>query len=436
MVTEVEIPEGYKQTEVGVIPEDWGTRPLAELCIEKGLVRGPFGGSLKKAFFVKSGYKVYEQKNAINRDSEIGNYYIDTQKFQELKRFEVKAGDFIISCSGTIGRIFQIPSGSPKGVINQALLKLTTDPQIVRDDYFYHYFDWDRFQLRIIDNTHGGAMPNLVGMSIFKNTEIPLPPNIEEQAAVATVLNDINSLINRTDELITKKRNIKQGTMQQILTGKKRLPGFNGEWEEKKLGKLFSFSGGLSASRDQLSDDGFCYLHYGDIHTSNKNYVDVSDEFLDIPKLDIPKNIIPSKSILNDGDVVFVDASEDDDGASKHVVVRNSKSITYISGLHTIVSKSKDDSLDNKYKRYCFQTNEVKRQFKFYSVGTKVTGISKTNIKKIIIPLPSKEEQSAIAQVLSDMDAEIEAWEEKLNKYRMIKQGMMQELLTGKTRLL
>ena len=207
------------------------------------------------------------------------------------------------------------------------------------------------------------------------------------------------------------------------------------DWDVKYLSELFSFSGGFTASRDQLSDNGFCYLHYGDIHKSDKTFIDVSDEYADIPKLDVPLNRIPKKALLNDGDIVFVDASEDDEGASKHIVVRNVKGVTYISGLHTIVSKSKDESLDNLYKQFCFQTRNVKRQFKFYAVGTKVSGISKTNIQKIQVPVPPKPEQSAVAKVLSDIDRLISSLNELISKKQNIKQGAMQELLTGKRRL-
>lgn len=207
------------------------------------------------------------------------------------------------------------------------------------------------------------------------------------------------------------------------------------EWEVKPLADLFRFSGGFTASRAQLSSDGHCYLHYGDIHKSSKTFIDVRAVFQDIPKLDTPLKRVPSASLLRDGDVVFVDASEDDDGVSKHVVVINPEEIPYISGLHTIVAKSTTDSLDHTYRRYCFQTRDIKRQFNFYAVGTKVSGISKTNIAKLLLPLPPLPEQRAIAAALSDMDAEITALEAKLSKARQVKQGMMQELLTGKTRL-
>lgn len=207
------------------------------------------------------------------------------------------------------------------------------------------------------------------------------------------------------------------------------------DWGVKILGDLFTFSGGVSASRDQLSNNGHCYLHYGDIHTSNKTYIDAINEAIDIPRLDIDIRKVPTRSLLFDGDIVFVDASEDDDGASKHIVVRNTDNRKFISGLHTIVVKSKGNTFNNLYKEYCFQTCNIKQWFRYYAVGTKVTGISKTNIVKIPIPIPPLSEQNAIATALSDADALIQSLERLIAKKRDIKQGAMKELLTGKKRL-
>jgi type I restriction enzyme S subunit len=201
------------------------------------------------------------------------------------------------------------------------------------------------------------------------------------------------------------------------------------------MGDLFAFTGGYSASRAQLSSDGHCYLHYGDIHMSSKTFVDVKAEYQNIPKLDIPLKRVSGGSLLEDGDVVFVDASEDDAGTSRHVVVVNKDNTPFISGLHTIVAKSKTDELAHEYRRHCFQTDAIQQQFIFYAVGTKVSGISKTNIAKLRLGVPSIPEQNAIARVLSDMDSEIAALEQRRNKTRALKQGMMQELLTGRTRL-
>jgi len=206
-------------------------------------------------------------------------------------------------------------------------------------------------------------------------------------------------------------------------------------WIEKPLGDLFDFSGGFSASRANLSTKGYPYLHYGDIHGSTRTFVDVCAD-KSIPRLDIDLNKISNASLLNNGDVVFVDASEDDEGASRHIVVRNADDLPFISGLHTIIAKAKTDELDNKFKEYCFQTAIIKSQFKFYAVGTKVTGVSKITIGKIILSYPQdKSEQRRIAAVLSDTDELIATLEKTIAKKRAIKQGTMQEMLTGKRRL-
>ena len=207
------------------------------------------------------------------------------------------------------------------------------------------------------------------------------------------------------------------------------------EWEVKAFEKLFNFGGGYSASRDQLSSEGHCYLHYGDIHGATKTTVDVSADYQDIPKLNIPLKRVASKSLLEDGDVVFVDASEDDEGTSRHVVVVNKDKKPFISGLHTIVAKSKTDELAHDYRQYCFQTASIRRQFLFYAVGTKVSGISKTNIAKLNLPVPSGPEQRAIATALSDVDALLGGLDRLIAKKRDLKQAAMQQLLTGQTRL-
>ena len=149
-----------------MIPEDWDTLTLDNATVKGGLVRGPFGGALKKEFFVERGYKVYEQRNAIDATVEKGDYFINSSKYKGLERFHVRPGDLIVSCSGTIGYIYQIPAGAPEGVINQALLKILLNDEIVNDAFFLAVFRSESFQERIKENSHGGAMQNLVGMDV------------------------------------------------------------------------------------------------------------------------------------------------------------------------------------------------------------------------------------------------------------------------------
>ncbi|QKX04103.1 hypothetical protein HN014_03990 [Aquimarina sp. TRL1] len=214
--------EKWKKTSLGRIPDDWHLVKLKDLTVEKGIVRGPFGGALKKEVFVEKGYKVYEQKNAIYQTVELGKYFIDDKKFDELKRFSVKGKDLIISCSGTIGRIYEIPKDSPEGVINQALLKLTLDNEVVLNDFFVEQFKWDRIQSSVIDSTQGGAMKNLVSISEFKNTNFIIPP-IEEQRNIVSVFNSSKKEIENLKLKLVELKKQKLGLMQQLLTGEKRV---------------------------------------------------------------------------------------------------------------------------------------------------------------------------------------------------------------------
>lgn len=265
---------------------------------------------------------------------------------------------------------------------------------------------------------------------------VAAPPTEDEQKTIALTLSDIDSLLSALTKLIVKKRDLKQAAMQQLLTARTRLPGYHGDWKAKPLGELFTFSGGYPASRAQLSDAGYCYLHYGDVHAASKPYINVDLDRLDIPRLNVQLAGIPAGAMLKDGDVVFVDASEDEVGASKHIVVVNRCGIPFISGLHTIIAKSKSSELATEYRRYCFQTDAVREQFSFYIAGTKVFSISKGNIAKLLLFYPSDHaEQCSIAAVLADMDGEIEALKLRRDKVQNLKTAMMQELLTGRTRL-
>lgn len=202
---------------------EWEEVKLEDVCNDNGMVRGPFGGSLKKEYFVNKGYKVYEQRNAIYKSVDIGNYYIDFNKFEELKRFKLKENDFIISCSGTIGEIYQIPKKFKKGIINQALLKISINNNLCDLTFFKNYFSWEKFKSKIIDDTQGGAMKNLVGMDKFRKTRLYIPTDIKEQEAIASILTSMDDEIENLEKEKAKIEKVKAGAMDDLLTGRVRL---------------------------------------------------------------------------------------------------------------------------------------------------------------------------------------------------------------------
>ncbi|MDY4251169.1 restriction endonuclease subunit S [Clostridium sp.] len=201
-------------------------------------------------------------------------------------------------------------------------------------------------------------------------------------------------------------------------------------WMIKTIGEIFDFSGGLSISRAMLTDKGINYLHYGDIHMRKENYIDTKKDEEWLPKLEDNFQEIKDNVKLNTGDIVFADASEDYEGIGKSVVIFNELKRPFVSGLHTIVAKDINKELDNNYKRYCFSTNEVRKQFRQLAVGTSVYGISRENIKKIKISIPTLEEQEQIGKILSTVDEQIDNIDALIEKNNELKKGLMQQLLT------
>lgn len=167
----------------------WPSQKLGDVCI---FVRGPFGGALKKEFFVDHGFSVYEQQHAIYGHFYDVRYFIDGCKFKELKRFELHPGDLIMSCSGTMGRLAIAPEGIGKGIINQALLKITPKANVDLG-YLKYWLESETFQFRLSGNTHGAAIKNVASVAVLKEMVIPLPP-LPEQKRIAAILDKADTI--------------------------------------------------------------------------------------------------------------------------------------------------------------------------------------------------------------------------------------------------
>ncbi|MDR4506204.1 MAG: restriction endonuclease subunit S [Candidatus Scalindua sp.] len=255
--------------------------------------------------------------------------------------------------------------------------------------------------------------------------KIPVPTKAE-QIAIATALNDADALITQLEKLIAKKGNIKQGAMQELLKPKEG-------WVTKKLGEIFKFLNTANNARADLLESGEVeYIHYGDIHTRWNCFLNCSKN--ELPFID--KGKISGVPLLENGDLVIADASEDYEGLGACIEIKNIGKRKIIAGLHTLLLRCDKNILADGFKGYLRNYKGVKDALIRVSTGVSVFGISKTNLKEIEISIPSTiKEQTNITQILSDMDTEIEALKKKLEKYKMIKEGMMQNLLTGKIRL-
>lgn len=228
--------------------------------------------------------------------------------------------------------------------------------------------------------------------------QLPLPPTKAEQEAIAEALSDADALIEGLEQLIAKKRAIKQGAMQELLTGKTRLPGFSGEWATKPIGDVLSIMHGKS-QRDVVTEDGpYAILATGGQIGTARSYLH-----------DQPSVLIGRKGTIDRPQFT-------------------EKPFWTVDTLFYSIMKGKNIA---KYFYYTFLLVD----WYSHNEASGVPSLNARTIEKIEVVVPEPQEQSAIVQVLSDMDAEIAALETKLVKARAIKQGMMQELLTGRVRL-
>ncbi len=259
----------------------WEITTLGEVC---DFVRGPFGGSLKKNCFVEKGYAVYEQQNAIYNRYEF-RYFIDANKFCEMSRFKVSAGDLIMSCSGTMGKISIVPNSAPEGIINQALLKLTTKKEII-NTYLKCYIESETFQDTLKKLAQGVAVENVASVKILKQIPIPIPP-IKEQEEIVERLDKGFELIDSLKETAKKNLDNSKELFQSAL--REELSPKEG-WETKTLGGVSNDISYGFTSKSSLYKGNAKYLRITDISQpiidwDNVPYCEVSSEEFEKYKL-------------------------------------------------------------------------------------------------------------------------------------------------------
>lgn len=416
MVEEMKIGDGYKKTEVGVIPEDWEVKKLDSV----GEIL-----SSKRIFvsdYVEAGIPFYRGKEIkeINKGLKISDLlYIDKDKYNFIKkRFGIpRTGDILISAVGSLGNIYRVPNNKPFYFKDGNLIWVKNiKVSSILLKYLLNYF-----HKQILDTAIGSSQKALTIIRV-SHVQLPIPP-LKEQKAIATALSDVDNLIESTQKLIDKKKKIKIGTMQELLTGKKRLDGFSGEWEEKKLGDIVDFYKGKGLSKSEISIEGkYKCIHYGELFTLYKEKIK-----LIFNKTDNIKNKFLSKR----NDVLMPTSDVTPNGLAKASCILESGIIL---GGDILVIRENEKVIDGVFLSNVIRND--KSQIMQLVSGTTVYHLYASDMQNFKFKLPPLKEQQAIAQILSDMDSEIELLEEKLQKYKTIKKGMMQELLTGRIRLI
>ncbi len=268
-----------------------------------------------------------------------------------------------------------------------------------------------------------GSQMNL-NTGLINGCLIPLPPIDTEQRAIAAALSDVDELLGGLERLIAKKRDLKQAAMQQLLTGQTRLPGFSGEWEVKRLGEVGTFLKGSGVRKDEAQSGNLPCIRYGEIYTHHNDYIKQFNSW-------ISAEVAATATRMKRGDLLFAGSGETKEEIGKCVAfVDNCEA--YAGGDTVILRLAGANPMFMGY--YC-NTTPINAQKASKGQGDAVVHISAAALSSITATLPSLPEQTAIAAVLSDMDAELSALVARRDKTRDLKQAMMQELLTGRTRL-
>ena len=411
-----EVPVGYKRTEVGIIPQDWCVSTVgAEFRIQLGKMLD----AAKNAGILKPYIG--------NRSVQWGRIDLDgiatvPMSMSDLQRFRLRRGDLLVCEGGEIGRAGIWNDLIPECYYQKAIHRL-------RPVKTYNvYLMMCLLQLW----TSNGYLSNYVTQTSIahlpkdKLETVPLPvPPSTEQRAIAEALSDVDELLSALEELIAKKRAVKQAAMQQLLTGKTRLPGFRGKWETRRIEELGSFSKGRGIKREDVSDTGLPCIRYGELYTRYKDYI-----------LDPVSRISPAIALealpIKKGDLLFAGSGEtaEEIGICAAYI---GKEPAYAGGDIITLTPSGQNSI---YLGYLMNHPTVATQKARMGQGDAVVHISANNLAQVRIDLPPLTEQIAIANVLFDMDAEIAVLERRRDKTRTIKQGMMQQLLTGRIRII
>ncbi len=406
----MEVRPGYKQTEVGVVPQDWSVTQLGQLA--DFVTSGSRGWA---QFYSESGALFIRSQNV--RDGRLcfdDVQHVSPPAGAEGNRTKVERHDLLITITGnSVGNVASVEESFGEAYISQhvGLVRLR---EPATGAYINRYLSpYSPGNSQIAGSQSGQSKPGL-NLQNLRDFKIALPPTFREIYAISEALSDVDALLGGLERLIAKKRDLKQAAMQQLLTGQTRLPGFSGAWEVKRLGEICEIAMGRTPPRLNQAywGRGYKWLSIADLQTkvvseSKEEITELAASMMAI----IPKGTLLMSFKLSLGRLCFAgcDLFTNEAICSFNKLQANAEFLYYVLGRT-------DFSLYGK------------QAVKGYT-------LNKESLKLIEVPFPPLPEQTAIAAVLSDMDAELSALVARRDKTRDLKQAMMQELLTGRTRL-
>ena len=405
---------GNKQPRLGILPRGWTERRLGE--IGEALIGltyspndvAPDGRLVLRSSNVADGALRFEDNVFVN--------------MEVPERAVVREGDILVCARNgsrdLIGKCAKIDTRADGMAFGAFMAIFRTS---------YHEFVYYQFQSESLKrqiHEHLGATINQITNASLNSFRIAIPDSEAERHAIAAALSDVDALLLKLDQLIAKKRDLKLGAMQELLTGQTRLPGFSGQWQRQRLGDVGTFSKGSGIKKDQVLQEGIPCVRYGELYTRHEDHIRQFYSF-------ISPEIARESQLLRRGDLLFAGSGETAEEIGKCVAFLGAEE-AYAGGDIVIFRPRQQDSM---YLGYLMNHPSVVAQKARMGQGDAVVHISARNLATLEVIIPEFAEQVAIAAVISDLDADITALVARRDKTLMVKQGMLQELLTGRIRL-
>lgn len=414
------VMQGYKQTEIGMVPVKWSVSDFgSKVKIYRGGSPRPIQDYLTQAQDGINWIKIGDVRE--------GDKYITSTEEKIIpagvaQSRTVHAGDFILSNSMSFGRPYIL---NIDGCIHDGWLTIQKYEKTFSKNFLYYLLSSDSVYQQYISMAAGSSVKNLNKEKV--SALVVAYPDIKEQERIADALSNIDFLIATLEKQIAKKKAIKQGTMQELLTGKRRLPGFSGEWETRTLHEISNemvdgpFGSNLKTEH-YTTERQVRIIQLSNIGEAGWNNANVKyTTFSHAAEL--------QRCIVQPGSILIAKMMP----AGRAIICPDNEK-SYILGSD-VVKVVPNSSVDSRYLVYATKSQFYLDQIADDTQGSTRARTSVSKLRKTAILFPEKDEQIAIADILSEMDMEIAALEGKIAKYRQIKQGMMQQLLTGKIRL-
>lgn len=406
---------GYRQTEVGVIPEDWEFLRLTSVAtLESGHTPSRrraeyWGGEVRWV-------SLHDTDRLDGKELYETTYTVTDEGISNSSARVLPKGTVVFSRTATVGKVGLLGRDM---ATSQDFANFICGARVV-NHYLVCLFQWMEPEWHRL---MAGSTHSTIYMPAFQSLHVVLPP-VEEQQAIADALGDADALIESLEHLLAKQRLLRQATMQALLTGERRLPGFEGAWREVALGETGEFLKGSGVARGDTQSGDLPCIRYGEIYTTHD---DVIRDFQSW----ISPQVAACATRLKQGDILFAGSGETKEDIGKCVAFVDDCE-AYAGGDIVIL---RSHGCDPVFLGYALNTPVVNRQKASFGQGDAVVHISASALAQVLVGLPPLPEQTGIATVLSDLDAEIAALEARIAKARLVKQGMMRELLTGRIRL-